>query len=889
MLKKIEISTFEDRVPYLTAGSKKGLYIVSDIKSKIQFQNFFLQKNPHLQTDFIQRAVDFYCSLFKTYQPNYQIISPARLELLFKIYIKKTNYSWLKNTPGHQTILHSLHTFLPFFTHTEGAESFESWMKHSAKRKGWVHWYEPTKKFWKELKKNKLIEKSLTKYLLIDQPLRIKNPLIIDLSFSIDSVEAGLITSLSKVQDVTLLLPPKLANPVYSKSHYFYSLIEESSPSPKKTDKIRQNSFHPKQVGKFQTMLEEVRFVTEQLSLSIKNVKPSELAVLAPDMELYWPCLKSYLKKENIPVKKGLRVSLFSFPQVQKWLSVLHFYTGQISFENVADVLHWTQKKRDISQVKSKYYYCNRDTDIENFDYPKDNKLGKFLSADEFSKWISDFWNSIIQQHPNSKLNECIQTILQQISPIQNMFEKASAEDWMEILERELAQEEFHIPSTQNQGVELMSINAITSLRAKKVFIIGLSHENCCTSSKTFFSEKEGNQILQDLGFHCPTIDPNQREYEVVHFLNSFKGPVFLSYSETNFEGGSLTPSRIWLMENTEKNALPLEKSIHTRWTALQKKPLGEIMQNFPLCSAHQIEQILTQEIPWPTDQKIQVKNLSPSKIKDYASCPFIFLAKNLFQLKDISYQDRDLDYKDYGQIIHELFHQIKQGGIQNKQEALHWIQSIQPKFHIMDNEIWQAYSEQFIKKYFQFIEHEKTITQSLKGIKTTDTEWEFKIYWNLEKEELDESKGDILIEGRIDRIDQFQDEYLIIDYKSSFNNIVNISHWEKKLDFQMPLYMGAVSLIKKQGVVSSALYLSYKDFKWKGFISKDSKLKKLSPSSRMIYNIDKKEMILKNINQSIQKNILNLKENIFKPKPFDKKICSHCYWRNICRVPHLN
>ena len=885
MLKKIEISTFEDRVPYLTACSKNGLYIVSDIKSKLQFQNFFLQKKPQIQIDFIQRAVDFYYNLFKIHQPNYQIISPARLELLFKIYINKTNYSWLKNTPSHQSILHSLHTFLPFLTHPEGAESFELWMKQSTKRKGWVQWYEPTKKFWKELKKNKLIEKSLTKYLLADQSLKIQNPLTIDLSFSIDSVEAGLITSLSKVQDVTLLSPPELKNPVYSKSHYFYSLIEEScSSSTKKTSNMSSSS--PKQTRKFQTMLDEVRFVTEQLSLSIKTENPSELAVLAPDMELYWPCLKSYLKKENIPVKKGVRVSLFSFPQVQKWLSILHFYTGQISFENMTDVLHWTQKKRDISQMKSKYYYCNRDEDIESFNYPKDSQLKKILSADEFSKWISDFWNSIIQQHPNSKLNECIKKILQQISPIQNTFEKASAEDWMEILERELTQEELHIPSTKDQGVELMSINAITSLRAKKVFIIGLSHENCCTSSNTFFSEQEGNQILQDLGFHCPTTDPNQKEYEVVHFLNSFKGSVFLSYSETNFEGKILTPSRIWLMKNTEKNATPFEKPAHTQWTDLQKKPLTEIMKNSPLCSAQQIQ---TQEIPWPSDQKIKVKNLSPSKIKDYASCPFIFLTKNLFHLKDISYQDRDLDYKDYGQIIHELFHQIKKGEIQNKQEALRWIQSIQSKFHILDDEIWQAYSEQFIKKYFQFIEHEKTTAQLLKGIKTIDTEWEFKIYWNLEKEELDKSNGDILIEGRIDRIDQFQDEYFIIDYKSSFNNIVNISHWEKKLDFQMPLYMGAVSLIKNQGIVSSALYLSYKDFKWKGFISKDSELKKLSPSSRMIYSLDKKEIVLKNINKSIQKNILNLKENIFKPKPFDKKICSNCYWRNICRAPHLN
>ena len=68
-------------------------------------------------------------------------------------------------------------------------------------------------------------------------------------------------------------------------------------------------------------------------------------------------------------------------------------------------------------------------------------------------------------------------------------------------------------------------------------------------------SEQEGRQILQDLGFHCLTLDPNQREYEIVHFLNSFNGPLSLSYSETSFDGKSLTPSRIWLLEHSKTNS----------------------------------------------------------------------------------------------------------------------------------------------------------------------------------------------------------------------------------------------------------------------------------------------------------------------------------------------
>lgn len=891
MLKRIEISTFEERIPYLKDSSKKGFYIVSDIKSKIQFQNFFLEEEPRFHTGFIKRASDFYYELFEQNFSDYKLISFSSLELLFKIYIKKIKDPWLKNIPSHHTILHSLHTFLPFFIHPEGTNSFEMWMKQTLNRSGWIHWYKPTKTFWEELKRNKLIEKSLVKYLLTDQPLKDWNqPLTIDLSFSMDAVEAGLISTLSSIQDVTLLVPPKLNSPLYSKSHYVYSLIEGSCSIQKKSIEINKNNSHSKQVKKFQTMLEEVRFITKQLRLSLENgSKPSELTLIAPDMELYWPCLKSYLKKENIPIKKGVRIALLSFPQIQKWLSILQFYSGKISFENMTSIFHFHQDKIDISKIKSKYYYCDRDKDIEDFPYKKKNNFKQPLSLSKFIDWALDFWTLIMKQQPNSRLDECLNKILKQMS-IQKNIQKSFIEDWLEILEKELIQEEFHIPNTQSQGVELMSINAITSLRAKTVFIMGLDHDSCHTSSHTFLNEQESKQILQDLGFYCLTSDPNQKEYEIAHFLNSFKGSITLSYSETSFDGKSLNPSRIWLLENSKtKSKINTDKTTYTKWNIFQQKSLEDIVKNSSILSASQIKKILNQEMLWPSNQKIQVKKLSPSKIKDYASCPFIFLSKNIFHLQDISYQDLDLDYKSYGQIIHELFHQIKKNKIQNKSEIFNWIQSIKSKFHTLNDEMWKFYSNQFLNKAFQFIEHEKAITQLLEEIKTTDTELTFQVYWNLEKEKLDLIQGDILIEGRIDRIDQFQNEYFIIDYKASLNNIVNISHWEKNMDFQMPLYIGAVSLIKKKKVIPAALYLSYRDFKWKGFISKNSELKKISNSSRLTTDAEKKDIILKNINKSIQKNILNIKENIFHAKPVDQKICRNCYWRNICRAPHLN
>ena len=137
-------------------------------------------------------------------------------------------------------------------------------------------------------------------------------------------------------------------------------------------------------------------------------------------------------------------------------------------------ILNLHQETKDLSQMQSKYYYCDREKDIKDLPFLTQNKSKKLLLVNEFVHWIHHFWNSIIAKQPHPKLNECVNKILQQISSSEKTFEKSSVEDWLEILQNELTQEEFHIPSRQNQGVELLSVNAITSLRTKQAFLIGI-------------------------------------------------------------------------------------------------------------------------------------------------------------------------------------------------------------------------------------------------------------------------------------------------------------------------------------------------------------------------------------------------------------------------------
>ena len=126
------------------------------------------------------------------------------------------------------------------------------------------------------------------------------------------------------------------------------------------------------------------------------------------------------------------------------------------------------------------------------------------MPANEFVNWIHPFWNSIIEKQPHPKLNECLNKILHRISASGSAFEKSSIEDWMEILENELIQEEFHILSRQDQGVELLSVNAITSLRAKQAFLIGLDHHSCHQAPRTFFERTRRQTNPAGLRFSLP-------------------------------------------------------------------------------------------------------------------------------------------------------------------------------------------------------------------------------------------------------------------------------------------------------------------------------------------------------------------------------------------------
>ena len=643
---------------------------------------------------------------------------------------------------------------------------------------------------------------------------------------------------------------------------------------------------------KFSTPVEEVQFVTEQLRKGLEAGRnPEQCIVLAPDIEAYWPCLNIYLKKEGIPVQKETSISYASFPQIQKWLSSIRLNFGNITYQNLEDTL--SSSENDLhqpSRLKSQYYYCDQSKDIQNLPLQITSKTK--LSLNEFLEIILNLWKPIIQKFPNPEIDSYVNNTLAEISqPLHSLAPfKACKTAWLEMLEKEFAEKE----KTQNHGfhgVQCLSLNAITSFNAEQIHIIGLDHHSCQKFYPNIFNEQDSQRILNDLGFYCHHLDPHHNEYELIHLINTFQGVLTLSYSQTSWSREITQPSRLWQLEHHSNTPLQKPKTV---WNSIkQLGSIEDILQHTP--TSHSKKDIQRSLNPANSDTVSYKGSLSPSSIQKYIKCPFIFLSEEIFHLKQKPLKDMDWNPLNKGFILHQFFENIIDKNLTNKENILKQIESLFSFFEVMDSDILEFYSQELLHKSSQFLNNEKNNQQALPEINTLGVEIPFQGFWNFKKQKLD-STGDIMIKGKIDRVDKYKNQILILDYKAS--SAKNISSWNSNLiDSQMPLYIQAVESrlldgysLENQDRVFSALYLSYKDFTYKGFISKNSDWTKiLKKPSRSIVEEGKKNKILSQINERLQSKLENIQKGNFKPKPIKISECSQCHWNKICRAVHLN
>ena len=145
------------------------------------------------------------------------------------------------------------------------------------------------------------------------------------------------------------------------------------------------------------TQLSEVKYAVAKARQWIEHqqVLPSDIAIMAPDIEEYWPVLEHYLSEEGIPFQKDIVAPLNSLADIQTFLSNLQNLTQDVSWESLEKNYFQSTSKPPMKyeHFKALFYQIfdeedlKRDEKIKNLFYKKID-LNKELTRDDFLSLI---------------------------------------------------------------------------------------------------------------------------------------------------------------------------------------------------------------------------------------------------------------------------------------------------------------------------------------------------------------------------------------------------------------------------------------------------------------------------------------------------------------------
>ena len=890
-----------------------SLWITSDIKSQLFILNQ-IQKNKFINSTCIMRATDFWSYLLSIVHPEKHIISRAFLTLIYHEWAKFRKQKWEKNRETGAILCQYMEALAHLLQHPLKDNLIEEWKTSKTNKKDlyWTKWYGLTSDFWHYLDQKKIIESSWAGTFLLEkipfEHIEFKE-IIFDLGFEIDRVEAELIRQISTKIKTKVLVPLCRNDNHQNYVSSIYKLLNQ-----KKTSLAGKETYTTPlgiKIKKFVTPLAEVKDISSQITTALhKGIKPDKISVLAPHIEDYWTCLKSYFNREKIPVNKRETVSLCSFPVTQLWLAKMWTHLCVIKYENLETIYTYQNQYINFSQLKSDFYNIKKIEDWPAGVYIKDQLKNKdeLITSAEFTKWASELLPPIEKNRTAYQyIKECLNDFLQSTKYIKDL--QLQWQSWLNLLEFFLKNKEIEIYEGDPNGINCLSFNAIGWMESDFIYIAGLSEQNMKTDRHNVISSLEACSILENLGFFIKNKPVDKLEQIISYFIHQGHKELVLSFAATDFLGTPLNPSCLWL-----KKAMEYKKNINhfntpgiTVWDQQQRKPVvKDILShcNIKNTQSELVEQSIKEDLGYkelmPFFQK-GIKNLSASSLDDYIKCPFIFAAKKLFHLWDGPERDMDIPAIEHGSIVHKLFEilkKMKQKTNPTEQDILQIIEDIKEskkfkkqmqKIHPV---IWEKEKSYLLKKALIFLEQEKRKNTLFGDYQTIACETKYHCYWNFETQSLT-TKGDISFRGKIDRIDSNNQFYQIIDYKSSLPTGSSAPYWETQENFQMAFYIQALEF----GLtdlpplsVKSALYLNYKNFNSQGLAIKEPAYIQLlgSPKKRSLISEEKKKSILQNVNRKTNTFILNIHKGKFQTQPKTKNLCIKCRWRNICRASHL-
>lgn len=231
----------------------------------------------------------------------------------------------------------------------------------------------------------------------------------------------------------------------------------------------------------------------------------------------------------------------------------------------------------------------------------------------------------------------------------------------------------------------------------------------------------------------------------------------------------------------------------------------------------------------------------SATSFKNFLECKRRFYLQYILKINEHTISLKPKGY-ELGDIIHSILEDYYSKDNKNSIEELFLKYKSSNPFLTLDLEVWK-------KKLQNFYEFDK---QRLKNREIIMIEKEFNCSFN-----------NINIKGIIDRVDKFEDNYEVIDYKTSSTlSVDTLKTYEKSVDFQLEFYHIALQQLFKNSNIKAFYYDLYECL-LKEEIAIQEKLELLSSKFDELKELSKNE-----INFS---------------KCEDKSNCLYCAYKIIC------
>ncbi len=888
----IEVKEYVDRFDL-----HSSTWIVSDLKSKTDIQNQCLQQCGYYLDDSILRISDFWRLWLRRLYPEIAVVSSDFIKILVQNFmnseqIKSISHQIDLEEHQYSTIYNYMTELAPIILSPQSDEIIQEWMKN--KNKSWFKWYFVARLCLNYLvKEKKVVESRWVSSLLQNADVNLiqwSKHIYLDLGSEMTSVEMGLFTQIAQKTNVTVFVPDPSWKDKYKFLLNTYALNKGYSKTVVGNGSQASQPSLTNQYSRLATEALEVKFIVSRLRSWIEQgVLLENIGLVSPRLEDYWPLLKLHLDEEGISYNKKNVTALNSLGSFQSLLSRFKSLTRDVSWESLEQTYYGDSNNEitiEYEKFKSQFIELTDAEDLARNDEIKKIFFNKINLKDKVSRLqflavLFKLWTEmklVSEVSTDALMPQNVLDIAFKDFLSRTIETELYLDQWIKIFSSALSQKELSLQKASLKGVDIGSVNANHLMNVEYMIWFGLDESGFKKSLNTLIPIDDIEHLKFNFDFPINYPEESHTEFNIRWFSEYlFKEQIF-TCSVMSSQAEPLNASALILENNINPDIVFEVSENATRIDSLQiefaRVEPTEKLKNESF--QHEIK------IPFykPTE-------LSMTDFINFDHCGFKLLAAKGFRLKDYPVHSIDLDHRQRGSIIHALFEFLITENRYQSYDPLQtetFLEDKRKEFKLyiqMDN-FWGAQKSKLLDTAKRFCEFEKKRIGGL-GLKHF-LEAEFKLPLKT-----------LTLSGRIDRIDQYPDQSVIIyDYKRSNGDTTSYGcNWIDKHEFQMLFYILAAQDMKL-GPDRGAYYFFYKNMEiYKGLIDQAAAedvdyYESIEPRKKAVIDSESYQNLKLQFREYIENLEERLNQGLFSAVPYDTKICDKCDWNTLCRAAHL-